>query len=371
MKFDNLFDLARLPYFEVREGRLRLADPSLGPVVDCHTHLALAYGPRRADGSAGGGTSRRRGVDLLAETPNVETYLRVDKPIDFDVYMNRNFAPHDLHAIERDMTKDTFGAGGMRATHTLPNLLRSMRDVGVTESVLLPIDFPFWSKNSERWLALTAGKGEIVCFGSVHPFQPGMRRKVAKLAAMGARGLKFHPAVQLVGPDERRAMKLYRLCAEYKLPILFHCGPVDIETWLGRRKCQVRRYERAIAENPDVDFVLGHAGALQYEEAIGFARKYENVYYEIASQSLPAVERLVDALPEGRLMMGSDWPFYHPAIGIAKVLLATERAPKARRAVLRDNAARLFRLGDFGDAVLAREGERAGVFGHAAEERRA
>ena len=234
-KFDNLFDLARLPYFEMRQGRLMLADPALGPVVDCHTHLALSYGPRPPK------------VDLLAETPNVERYLRVDKPIDFDVYMNKNFAPHDLHAIERDMTKDTFGPGGMRATHTLPNLMRHMSDVGVTQSLLLPIDFPFWSKNSESWLGLTAGKGEIVCFGSVHPFQPRMRQKVSKLAEMGARGLKFHPAVQLVGPDEKRAMKLYRVCAEYKLPILFHCGPVDIETRIGRRHmpgAQVREGDR-------------------------------------------------------------------------------------------------------------------------------
>ena len=339
MKFANHLDLARLPYFEVKEGRLVLADPSLGPVIDCHTHLALAYGRRPPK------------IDLLAETPSVELYLRPDKPIDFDVYQNKNFAPHDLHAIERDMTRDTFGPGGMRATHTLPSLLRHMRDIGVTQSVLLPIDFPFWSKNSERWLSLTAGKGEILCFGSVHPFQRNMRAKVKKLAEMGARGLKYHPAVQLVGPDAPRAMKLFRLCAEYKLPVLFHCGPVDIETRLGRRLSQVRRYERAIAENPDVTFVLGHSGALQFEEAIVFARKYENVYCEIASQSLPAVERLIDQVPEGHLMMGSDWPFYHPALGIAKVLLATERAPKARRAVLSENATRLFDLGGARDRM--------------------
>ena len=43
-------------------------------------------------------------------------------------------------------------------------------------------------------------------------------------------------------------------------------------------------------------------------------------------------------------MTGSDWPFYHPAIPIAKVLIATEKDQKARRAVLYENAARLFGL---------------------------
>ena len=37
-RFSNLFDLARLPYFEVKNARLVLADPKLGPSVDVHTH---------------------------------------------------------------------------------------------------------------------------------------------------------------------------------------------------------------------------------------------------------------------------------------------------------------------------------------------
>ena len=65
MKFSNLLDLARLPYFEVKDGRLKLADPALGPVVDCHTHLGLAYGPKPPT------------VDLLKETPHVELYTEL------------------------------------------------------------------------------------------------------------------------------------------------------------------------------------------------------------------------------------------------------------------------------------------------------
>ncbi len=111
---------------------------------------------------------------------------------------------------------------------------------------------------------------------------------------MGVRGLKYHPAVQMVGPDDNRAMKLFRMAGERKLPVLFHCGPVDVETRIGRRLSQVKRYERALAENPETTFVLGHSGALQVNEAISFASKYQNVYYEIASQSLPNVQRLIE-----------------------------------------------------------------------------
>jgi len=44
------------------------------------------------------------------------------------------------------------------------------------------------------------------------------------------------------------------------------------------------------------------------------------------------------------VVYGSDWPFYPQAIGIAKVLIATEGDERRRRAVLHDNAARILGL---------------------------
>ena len=117
-RFASVLDLARLPYFEARSGRLRLADPALGPAIDVHTHLALAYG-------------RRPRVDLLRASAKTEHYLPARGPIDFEVYMNRNFLPADLARMKRDLTIMSFGAGGMRATHTAPNLEREMADLGI------------------------------------------------------------------------------------------------------------------------------------------------------------------------------------------------------------------------------------------------
>jgi predicted TIM-barrel fold metal-dependent hydrolase len=129
------------------------------------------------------------------------------------------------------------------------------------------------------------------------------------------------------------------------LPVLFHCGPVDIEPMLGRYFSQVRHYERAIAENPGTTFVLGHSGALQMEQALGFAKRYPNVYLELSSQSLTNVRRIVEEAPRERVVFGTDWPFYHQGVGLAKVLIATDGDDAARKAVLYGNAARLLGLG--------------------------
>ena len=324
--------LADLPWFERgAAGQVLLADDSLGPIADVHTHLALTFG-------------RRTTVDLWREYPRTEHYLDTDHPVDMDLYANQNIPPADRKKMARDLTLGSTGKGGMRRTHTAPNLMREMDELGIAAAVLLPIDFPALSWNAEAYLEVAARAPKLVTLGSVHPHATAAAAKLARQKAAGARGVKVHPAVQTVAADNPRAMELYRHAADLGLPILWHCGPVGIEPRLGRHLSQLKHYWRAIHDNPDTTFVLGHSGALQMGMALKLAQSYPNVYLETASQSLPGVRQLVAEAPPDRLMMGSDWPFYHQAVPLAKILIATEGDPAARRRVLWENAARLFGL---------------------------
>jgi predicted TIM-barrel fold metal-dependent hydrolase len=68
------------------------------------------------------------------------------------------------------------------------------------------------------------------------------------------------------------------------------------------------------------------------------------VWLETASQSLSGVRTIVERADTSRVLMGSDWPFYHQAISLAKVLIATEGKPELRHAILWGNAQRLLRV---------------------------
>lgn len=333
--FRDNYDLARLPYFEIDDrGALVLTAPDVGPIADVHTHLALSYGPRSK-------------LDLWEHHPKTEHYLPVDRRLDLDVYANRNFTELDLERLRRDLTVGSLTRSGMRRTHTATNLLGEMDELGIAVSVLLPIDFPVLSHNAESYLAVAArAGGRLVSLGSVHPFASRPEERLAQQKQAGARGIKVHPAVQSVRPDHPRAMRLYRACGALGLPVLWHCGPVGIEPRLGRELSQLKHYWRAVHDHPDTIFVLGHAGALQLPMALTLARAYDNVYLEVASQSLHGIRQLVDEGPSERLMLGSDFPFYHQAMAVAKALLATEGKPTVRRRLLWDNAAKLFGLED-------------------------
>jgi hypothetical protein len=331
LAFRNLDDLARLPWFRLDEGRIKLADPSLGPIIDCHTHLALSF-------------VRRNRVDLYRLHPETMNYLPRERAFSLDHYLNKSLSAKDLSRLKRDLVLRGMTAGGMRVTHTAANLTRDMDDLGIAHSLLLPIDLPGISDNAGTWLDTVGRDPRFVCYGSVHPFSTGREARLEGQHARGATGVKLHPNIQAVAPEGKRSMDIYRMCDDRRMTVFWHCGPVGIEPLHGKLLTQVRRYERPIRELRRTTFVLGHAGALQNEEALELARRHENVYLEISGQSVERIRRMIARGPIDRIVFGTDWPWYHQAIGLAKVFLATEGNEAARRKILYDNAVRLLGL---------------------------
>lgn len=331
-RFESTLDLARLPWFDIEGGnRLVLADPSVGPIIDMHTHLAMSF-------------LRRLTVDLGASTPTTAYYLPVTLPVDLDRYSNMNFDRASMFAMKADLSVLSFTGQGLRTTHTVPNLLRDMDALGISKSVVLPFDLPVGASNAEAVLGATADQPRLVPFGSVHPLHRRVGERLEAQRAAGAKGIKLHPNGQFIAPDHPRTVRLCGGCGRLGLPVLFHCGPVGIEPKAAARRSEVGRYEQTIAENPDVTFILGHSGALQTERALPFAENYPNVYFELSCLGLSAVERVLGSVPGDRVLYGTDWPFYHQALTLARVLIATEGDEARRRAVLHDNAVRVLGL---------------------------
>jgi predicted TIM-barrel fold metal-dependent hydrolase len=328
--FDSTLDLARLPWFEVQGGnRLVVVDDGeVGPIIDMHTHLAMGY-------------FRRLRVDLHASTPTTAYYLPLTLPVDLDAYSNENLDAAAMFAMKADVSVLGLTGAGMRTTHTAPNLVRDMRALGIVSSVVLPIDLPIGARNADHLLDVARRYPELLPFGSVHPLDRDAEARLDRQQADGAHGIKLHPNGQFIAPDHPKTVHLCGRCGARGLPVLFHCGPVGIEPAAARRRSQVARYERTIAENPDTTFVLGHSGALQFDEAIRYADRYPNTYFELSCLGLEALRQVLATVPPDRLLYGTDWPFYHQALTLARVLISTDDDRALRRAVLHDNAARL------------------------------
>ena len=325
--FNELRALTKLPWFDLHEERLAI-DPDVGSVIDVHSHLSLSFlMPSR--------------VDQERRTEPVQTYLpERGRAIDLEIYINKNLTPSDLWRMKVDLVLGSFLPGGPRRTHTAANLLRRMGDMRITRSVIHAIDLAYISRNSELYLEVASRHPELVPFGSVHPAEKGAAERVRRLARAGIRGLKVHPSTQTIYPNDPRMSEVYDACRACRLPVLWHCGPVGIEPRRTRRYSLVHYYEEPIAAHPEVTFFLGHSGALQVDLAIQLARRYPNVVMDLSCQGLDGTRKIFEAVDHDRISFGSDWPFYHQSLGIAKVLIASEGDRGLQRKVLHDNAER-------------------------------
>ncbi len=328
LKFATRDALAALPWFDVEHGEIVLSDRAVGPVIDMHTHYALP-------------TLSVHHIDMLRETGDSNLLLGRCCAHHLDVRANQCFGPQELKNLKRDLLLGGLTGKGSRRDHTAPNLARDMRSMNVVHSAVLGIDMAIPNHHPRDTLLAARARPEVTGYGSVHPRAWDARVRFESQMHLGAKGIKLHPPNQLFRPDAGYAMRIYRWCGEERIPVIWHAGPAGIEPKLGQWCAQMFTYERALRECPETTFIFGHAGSLQHREAIALQRRYKNVYLEISGLSLGQLREVLDEADTDRVVFGSDWPFYHPVLPLAKVLIATEGRAELRAKVLHDNAARL------------------------------
>jgi len=333
--------LAELPWFELdREGVLRAVDDGLPRAIDFHCHLGMSmlFEPR---------------LDLTRSSPRVRHLLDCDREdpgceLDLDVYINANFDDEALAELSYTTFTQGLWGNAIVRTHTIPNLLDEMDATRVERAILLPIvfDLPFGDEVEDKWrqaVEATRSGDRLQLGTSVHPTDPDKAQKLEAAARAGTRVVKLHPTVQAFYPDAPEAMEVYEIAERLGLVIFFHGGRAGIEPESRQGYALPRHYEAAFASFAGVPFVIGHGGARDGAAMLELAVRYDNVWLGIHGQGVTHLDEMIRRTGGERLLFGTDWPFYHLAVSLAKVLLVTRdpgRTP-IRHAILRDNAERL------------------------------
>jgi hypothetical protein len=329
--------LVELPWFELdARGRL-VTTAELPPGVDFHAHLGFSFFLAPGIDYNAAGSAPHYSFDCDADAECV---------LDLDVYMNHFTTERMQSALTSELVRTFLIGSAAGRTHTIPNLLAEMDDNSVERAVLLPLapGFPFRDNLAERWLDAVAhcdAPERLVVFGSVHPADDAAPAKLRALADRGARGVKLHPTMQRVRPDDPRTMELYEVCRERELIVFFHAGRAGVEPAFMQPYARMAHYRAPVAEFPDVRFVFGHAGARDIDEAIPVARGRTNVWMEAHGQGVRDIRRLLGAVGPERVLFGTDWPLFPQAASLAKLLIATRDDSSVRDRVFRENAREL------------------------------
>ncbi|MFT6277162.1 MAG: putative TIM-barrel fold metal-dependent hydrolase [Halioglobus sp.] len=293
-------------------------------------------------------------IDLNVSTERVKHLLDCDAvnpgcELNLDIYINGNFNEEALKQLRWSTIAQGLWGSEFAETQTIPNLLTEMNAMRIQHALILPIKmgFPFGDSQTERWrdAIITADAGDRLISGlSVHPRSDQRIQQMRAHAANGARLMKLHPTVQKFYPDDPDMMDLYREAEKLGIVIFFHGGRAGIEPESRLRYAMPRHYEAVLANFPDLQVILGHAGARDGEAMLNLALKYDNAWLGIHGQGVTRLDEMIRRTGGERLLFGTDWPFYHIGSSLAKVLICTDTADKraARQAILRDNALALF-----------------------------
>jgi len=152
-------------------------------------------------------------------------------------------------------------------------------------------------------------------------------------------GVKLHPLLDAYHPNDPAVHPLIEALIERDLPVLIHSGhPIFTLPW---------SIEELIVNFPTAKVILGHMGhgnIIYINAAIDIAARHPNVYLETSGMPMHTkVAEAVRRVGPDRVLYGSDAPFHHPQVEIAKVRVSGLSSELVER-VLGANGRALFQV---------------------------
>src|SRR6266581_2088228 len=190
--------------------------------------------------------------------------------------------------------------------------------------------------------------------GSVDPHKGGAAvAEVANIAALGLRGVKFHPSLQAFAPDDPAYRPVFAACERHGLLALFHTGTSGIGAGqpggqgIGLDYARPIRLDAVAAAFPSLNVIAAHFGYPWHLELLAMALHKTNIYIDIsgwAPKYIPAeVIREMKGRLQNQFVFGSDYPFIQPQRCLDE--LATMDIPEAAlHKVLTENGKKLLGL---------------------------
>jgi predicted TIM-barrel fold metal-dependent hydrolase len=205
-----------------------------------------------------------------------------------------------------------------------------------------------------RWLVeALAPVQQITPFVGVDPTALTPDENVEHLRDMvdrGARGIKLHPVVQQVEPNDPRMRPVYEACRDLRLTVLSHTGSAKG----GERYAEPSGFADVLRDFPGLTVLLAHLGGGQWRQTVELAKAFPSLVFDLCeivewtgAPNAPTAEQLANMIadvgPE-RVMLGTDFPWYDLDHTVELVMELPVLATEQKEAILGANAARILGL---------------------------
>lgn len=204
--------------------------------------------------------------------------------------------------------------------------------------------------SQNRWLYETAQSDRrlVAVIGA-----EGALPKDAQLAHLegmvgGSAGLKIHPALNYMFPDDPRYEPVYEFAQDAGLPVVAHGGGAAPDLYPSDTDyCSAERFSPVLAKYPGLTLIIAHFAYPGVDELIELAAAHPNLHtdlsYVLGAELLVGdpLAAAIRAFGVDRVLFGSDFPYHDPISSIDK-LNACRLSDSERDQVTTGNAVRLF-----------------------------
>lgn len=214
----------------------------------------------------------------------------------------------------------------------IDNYLRRANAAGIGHTVLFAPFHSDYAVANRAVAAIVASDPARFCgFACVHPARD--RGRIAALVREAVeqhrfRGLKVHRH------DGRLTREICEAAVRHRLPVLYDpMGEVSV-------------VELVAGEYPEVDFIIPHLGSFADDwrahlAVIDQLERYPNVYADTSGvRRFDLLQQALRRAGAGKLIFGSDGPWLHPGLELAKVRLLGMQ-PSEEWLVLGENIRRI------------------------------
>ena len=244
-------------------------------------------------------------------------------------------------------------------------LKTSMDCAGIDRSIVLPVatnphQVGRINDNAFEINQLFAQTG-IHSFGCIHPDMPDPLGELDRIAAMGFKGIKLHPAYQGTNFDDPKYLRILEHCGALDLVVLTHAG-IDISL-PEPIYCTPQQVLHALAQVGPVKLILAHMGGWRMwdlvEELLSCAPVYLDTAFSFGSvipmdkahfspEELQMLDeeqflRFVHIFGAERILFGTDSPWGGQTESLGRIQ-ALPLSPSEKEAILGGNAQRLLSL---------------------------
>ena len=204
--------------------------------------------------------------------------------------------------------------------------------------------------------ACAAEADTLIPFGSVDPWKgrAAVRHARTLVERHGVKGFKFHPSLQAFHPNDPMAYPLYEALQELEVVALFHSAQTGIGAGLPGGGGIRLKYSNPLAiddvaaDFPGLRIVIAHPSFPWQDEALAVANHKPLVHIDLSGWSPkyfpPQLVRYANTLLRDKVLFGSDFPVLTPDRWLAD-FDKLDMKPEVRPLILKENAARLLRLG--------------------------